>query len=217
MKVFGLAGSPRAWSSVTLKLVEAVVRGAAAEGADIEVVEAAHLNIKRCRGCGECFGTGRCGQDDDLAFLLERMALADGIIVGSPAHAGGVAAPVETIMERMADTAHCRRFEGKYGVSVSVSRNGDERFALGHIDRFMDDCGVAVVGRLGASPGDRYDALAGAEALGRELAGAIREKRQYPEHEGSKALFLRNFRETIVAHRETWAHDYRFWLEKGWV
>ena len=218
MKVFGLTGSPRAWNSVTLRLVEAAARGAAAEGAETEIAEAAHLSIRRCRGCGECFMTGRCGLDDDIPYLLEKLALADGIIVGSPAYAGGVSAAVETIIGRMADTAHCRRLEGRYGVTISVSRDGDDRFVLGHIGRLMDECGVAVTGTLGASPGAGLDdALAGAEALGRDLAAAIREKRRCPGHDDAKALFLRDFRETIVAHKETWAHDYRYWLEKGWI
>ena len=220
MKVFCLAGSTRAWNSVTLKLVEAAARGAKGVGAETVVVELAHLNIKRCRGCGDCFRTGECCQDDDLSYLLERLASADGIVVGSPSYAGSVTSYVETLMERMADTAHCRSFEGKYGASIAVSRDGDERYVLGHIDRFLDHCGVAVVGGLGVSAGSKADlecALANATALGRGLADAIVQKRRYPEHEDSKALFLRDFRETIVAHKETWAYDYRHWLEKGWV
>ena len=220
MKVFCLAGSTRAWNSVTLKLVEAAARGAKGAGAETEVVELAHLNIKRCRGCGDCFRTGRCCQDDDLSYLLERLTLADGIVVGSPTYAGGVTSSVETVMERMADAAHCRSFEGKYGVSISVSREGDERYALGHIDRFLDHCGVSIVGELGVSLGPNAglgEALANAAGLGKSLVAAIADKRRYTEHEDSKALFLRDFRETIVAHKETWAHDYRYWLEKGWV
>jgi multimeric flavodoxin WrbA len=217
MRVVGLAGSPRAWNSVTLKLVEAVTLGT---GAEAGVIEAAHLNIKRCFGCGECYRTGRCRQDDDMSYLLERLTEADGIVVGSPAYAGGVTAPVETIMERMTDAARCRRFDGKYGVAVSVSRDGDERFVLGRLEKFLGDCGIAVVGGLGVSLGDKAsldDALITATALGKELAAAVREKRRYSGHEEAKALFLKEFRETIVANEETWAHDYRYWLEKGWL
>lgn len=214
MRVLGLAGSPRAWNSTTLKLVEAAARGS---GADVEIIEAAHLNIKRCRGCGRCFRTGRCCQDDDLPYLLERLAAADGIILGSPAYAGGVTAPVEAIVERMGDAAHCRRFEGKYGVAISISRDGGERYVLDHLGRFLEGCGVAVVGGLAESFDKRDEALAGAAELGKRLAAAIREKRRCPEHEDAKALFLRDFRETIVANKETWAYDYRYWLEKGWV
>ncbi len=217
MRVVGLAGSPRAWNSATLKLVEAAAAGAASAGADVEVIEAAHLNIRRCRGCGRCFATGRCAQDDDLPFLLERLEAADGIIVGSPAYAGGVAAPVETIMERMCDAAHCRRLEGKYGAAIAVSRHGDGRYVREHIGRFLEGCGAAVTGGLAAELDGEGDPAEAAAALGRGLAAAIRERRRYPEHEASKEHFLRDFRDTIVSNKETWAHDYRHWREKGWV
>ncbi len=217
MRVVGLAGSPRAWNSATLRLVEAVARGAAAEGADVEVIEAAHLSIRRCRGCGRCFATGRCVHDDDLSFLMERLEAADGIIMGSPAYAGGVTAPVETIMERMCDAAHCRRLEGKYGAAISISRDGDERYVLDHIGRFLDGCGLAVVGGLAVQFGQEGDPAGPASTLGKKLATAIREKRLFPEHEEAKERFLRDFRETIVSNQETWAPDYRHWREKGWV
>lgn len=217
MRVIGLAGSPRAWNSATLRLVEAAAEGAAGAGADIEVIEAAHLNIRRCRGCGRCFATGRCAQDDDFSYLAERMEAADGIIMGSPSYAGGVTSPVETIMERMCDAAHCRRFEGKYGAAISISRDGDEGYVLEHIGRFLDGCGVAVAGGLAASFDGKGDALAMAEELGKELSLAISERRLYPEHEEAKERFLREFGETIVSNKERWAHDYRYWREKGWV
>jgi multimeric flavodoxin WrbA len=217
MRVVGLAGSPRAWNSSTLRLVTAAAMGASGEGADVEVIEAAHLSIRRCRGCGRCFSTGRCVQDDDLSYLLERLDAADGVIMGSPAYAGGVTAPVETIMERMVDAAHCRRFEGKYCAAISISRDGDERYVLEHIGRFLDGCGLAMVGGLAVHFGGEGDLLESASTVGRELAMAINEKRRFPEHEEAKERFLRDFRETIVSNRETWAHDYRHWLEKGWV
>ncbi len=79
----------------------------------------------------------------------------------------------------------------------------------------MDGCGFAVSGGLAVRPS--REALADAAGLGADLAAAIREKRRCPEHEASKAKFLREFRETIVAHKETWPHDYRHWQEKGWL
>lgn len=218
MKVLGLAGSPRAWSSLTLKLVEAGVRGAAEAGANVDVIEVAHLNVRRCLGCGECFRAGKCPLDDDLQYLLERVRAADGIILGSPAYAGGVTASVEAIMERLGDVIHCRGLEGKYGFALCVSRGGDGDFVAANIGRFLGACGVTVTGNLGVAAGKPMDAaFEESRALGRDLVAAINEKRTYPRQEESRVAFLREFKENILANKDHWPHDYRYWREKGWV
>jgi multimeric flavodoxin WrbA len=216
MRVLGIAGSPRARNSVTQRLVEAAVLGAAST----EVIHVASLSLRRCKGCGECFRTGRCPQDDDLCHVLGRMLSADGIVLGSPAYAGGVASPVETLFERMGDVVHCRRLEGRYGLCIAVSRDGDERFVAAQMSRFLSRCGVSVMGSLAVAAGDERsieDAALAAGALGKELADAIAQKRPSPEQEGSRAEFLREFKPAITANKERWAHDYRYWREKGWV
>ncbi len=220
MKILGLAGSPRAWSSLTLKLVEAGARGAAEAGARVDVIEVAHLNIRRCLGCGECFRAGKCPLDDDLQYLLDRVRAADGIILGSPAYAGGVTASVESLMERLGDVIHCRGLEGKYGFTLCVSRAGDENFVASHMGRFLGACGVTVTGGPGVLADARNPmdvAFEESRALGRDLVAAIKEKRPYPEQERSKAAFLREFKENVVENKEKWPHDYRCWLEKGWL
>lgn len=218
--VLGIAGSPRARDSVTMGLVEAAADGAADAGADAEVLKAAQLVIGRCRGCGECSRTGRCALNDDLAYLLERLDAADGIILGSPSSAGGVASPIATIMGRMDDVARCRRLEGRYGAAIAVSRDGDEGYVLGRLGRFLDGCGVAVTGGLAVGLGENAsgeEALPRAAALGRELVAAIREKRRFPAHEAAMAQFIRDFRATIEEKKDTWAFDYSYWREKGWL
>jgi multimeric flavodoxin WrbA len=216
MRVVGIAGSPRARNGVTQRLVEAAVLGAAST----EVIHVASLGLRRCKGCGECFRTGRCPQDDDLCYVLGRMMSADGIVLGSPAYAGGVTSPVEMLFERMGDVVHCRRLEGRYGFCIAVSRDGDERFVASQMSHFLSNCGVSVTGSLAIAADDERtieNAILAAGAMGKDLADAIAQKRRSPEYEGDRAEFLKSFRESVVANKDRWAHDYRYWHEKGWV
>ena len=215
MRVIGLAGSPRGTNSVTLKLLEAGLRGAATSGADCALIDIDRLSIGRCKDCGECYRTGRCVIDDDLTYMLESMLAADGIIMSSPAFAEGV----ECFMDRLGDAAHCRILEDRYGFSISASRNGDAGFMASHISRFMEDLGIATIGSVTLDMGkDRMDeAEYAAYGLGRQLVKSIEEKRPYPEHERSRLTFLKEFRDAVKANEEAWAHDYRYWSEKGWL
>ncbi len=158
MRVIGLAGSPRGTNSVTLRLLEAGLRGAAGSGAECALIDMASLNIGRCKDCGECYRTGRCAGDDDLSYVVDNMLASDGIILSSPAFAGGVTSVVECLMDRMGDAAHCRALEGKYGFSISASRNGEEAFVVAHMNRFLEDIGVATVGSVSLAAGkDKAD------------------------------------------------------------
>jgi len=220
MKIIGLAGSPRGKNSITLKLVEAGVKGAADEGADCGLIDIATARIFRCKGCGECYRTGRCAQGDDLDYVLECMLAADGVILGSPAYAGGVTSMVECLMERMGDVIHCRRLEGKYGFSITASHNGDEGFVAAGINGFLEDCGVATIGSVGVDAGSKKSVDTGIEQarkLGRSLVEAIREQRPCPSHEESRARFIRKFGAAVRGNSKTWAHDYQYWRVKGWL
>lgn len=221
MRVLGLAASPRGRKSLTLGLVEAGVAGAAGAGAEGTLIDISSMRILRCKGCGDCYRTGRCGQDDDLNFVLENMLAADGLVFGSPAYSGGVTPEAERLMERLGDAARCRLLEGKYGFSISISHDGDEEQAAAHANRFLNGCGVTTTGSLSVSAGGKRlpDGAMTAEArrLGADLAAAIRERRRYPQQEDARDRFLGEFAESVRANKAAWAHDYEHWVKKGWL
>ena len=220
MKILGLAGSPRGKKSITLRLVEAGVAGAIAAGAEGTLIDISSMTILRCKGCGECYRTGRCTQDDDLYFVLESMIAADGLIIGSPAYGGGITPKAECLMERLGDVARCRLLEGKFGFSISVSRDGDEELVAALINRFLNGCGVTTTGHFSLSAdknGLPDGAMAEARRLGADLAIAIKECRRYPAQEEAWTRSLGEFEETVRANKEEWPHDYEHWLKKGWL
>ena len=105
MQVIGINGSPRKqWNTATL--VTKALEGAAAHGAQTELV---HLYDQNFRGCISCFACktrdgnsyGRCAMQDGLTPVLDRIATADGLVVGSPIYFGSVTGETRSFMERL--------------------------------------------------------------------------------------------------------------------
>ncbi len=80
MKIVGIQSSPRGKNSNTLKLLNAALEGAAAAGAETELINVAKLKIKYCTACNVCHKTGVCAiKKDDYQAVLEKLMAADRI------------------------------------------------------------------------------------------------------------------------------------------
>ncbi|CAJ36346.1 flavodoxin family protein [Methanocella arvoryzae] len=221
MKVTGIIGSPRGKNSSTLRLMEAAIEGACQEGADTEIIDATRLRIGFCKGCGACYRRGRCEQDDDFSYVMEKMLKADGLILGSPSYMDGVTGQMKTLMDRMSDAIHCQQFSGKHGMAVCTTGSSGAELVADYMNKFLVSCGATVVGKavaaIGQHPGSINDAVEQAYLLGKDLVIAIRERRTYPEQEAVHRRNREVFGESIKANKEKWAHDYLYWVQKGWV
>lgn len=105
MKVIAVNGSPRkSWN--TAMLLENALSGAAAQGAETELV---HLYDYAYKGCTSCFACklrggksyGKCGYRDDLSPILQKIEEADALILGSPIYFGGTTGEMRSFLERL--------------------------------------------------------------------------------------------------------------------
>jgi len=105
MKVVAVNGSPRKrWNTATL--LEKALEGAASRGADTEIAHLYDLNYQGCISCFACKmidgpSYGRCAVRDGLTPLLEKIAAADALILGSPIYFGTVTGEMRSFMERL--------------------------------------------------------------------------------------------------------------------
>jgi multimeric flavodoxin WrbA len=105
MQVIGINGSPRKkWNTATL--VAKALEGAAAHGAQTELLHLYDLDFKGCTSCFACKtrggkSYGRCAMKDGLTPLLDRIATADALVVGSPVYFGSVTGETRSFMERL--------------------------------------------------------------------------------------------------------------------
>ena len=72
VRVLGVVGSPRRQGNTEI-LVDEVLVGAQAAGAQTEKVILTELKIAPCRGCDTCQTTGKCAQQDDMPGLMDKM------------------------------------------------------------------------------------------------------------------------------------------------
>lgn len=103
--IIAINGSPRkTWNTATL--LEHALKGAASEGMETELVHLYDLDYKGCTSCFACKlkdgkSYGRCAKNDDLTPVLDRIAEADALILGSPIYFGIVTGEMRSFMERL--------------------------------------------------------------------------------------------------------------------
>ncbi|MCL5096267.1 MAG: flavodoxin family protein [Candidatus Omnitrophica bacterium] len=105
MNVLAINGSPRKKHN-TATLLENVLAGAKANGAETGMV---HLYDYSYKGCASCFACkkiggesyGRCAQRDEMTPILDRAAEADALVLGSPMYFSTETAQMRAFRERL--------------------------------------------------------------------------------------------------------------------
>ncbi|HJJ28250.1 MAG TPA: flavodoxin family protein [Methanocorpusculum sp.] len=101
MKVTGISSSYHAGSNSGI-LVENILAGAKAAGAETQMLALKDLSIKPCTGCSVCKMEGKttCIQKDDFEKLIDSLRSADIIVFGSPIYFGRPNAPFLNLIDR---------------------------------------------------------------------------------------------------------------------
>ncbi|WP_440955859.1 flavodoxin family protein [Methanosarcina sp. Mfa9] len=221
MKIIGISSSPRGKNSSTLKLLDAALAGASEAGAEVETIDVAKLKIKYCTACNSCHETGVCSIKDDYQIVIEKLLDADGIILSSPNYITNVTAQLKTLFDRCPLVVHEQLFDGKYGFSLTTAGSGEIDFVLDIMNNYMMHCGGNFTGGVGCSMAEGPSAMEAAidksHEMGKDLVGAIKEKRPYPEQEAAHEAWRGQFKYVILANKEQWTHNCDYWTEKGWI
>jgi len=103
LKIIAINGSPRGEASNTQTILKAFLKGAAAKGAETEIVLLSKKTIHPCKGCFACWikTPGVCIQKDDMAELTEKLRACDLLIFASPLYVDCITAQLKTFMDRM--------------------------------------------------------------------------------------------------------------------
>ena len=193
MKILGVSCSPRKKGN-TVILLEETLRGAAEQGADIELFSVAGKNIRGCDGCYACFTKGECHIQDDMQALYEKLIGADGIVFGSPIYFYGMTAQAKAIMDRtFALNQPGKTLANKVGGVIVVAGS------LGLIDVLKDFYFFTTIKRMlpanfvAAYATEKRDAkkldkgMIAAFRLGKEIVQLVDKKFEFPNE------FPRNF------------------------
>jgi len=87
----------------TFLLLERFLAGAVDAGATVERVAAYALHVEQCEARMRCWYStpGVCIHKDDVSDVLDRLSVADVLVLSSPVHVGGMTGGMVRLMERV--------------------------------------------------------------------------------------------------------------------
>jgi len=124
-KIAVLVGSQRT-NGNTRKLADSFIEGAE-EHNTVDVIVASDYDIPACTGCNSCFKTegNICIRRDDMDSLVERLAVADVIVIATPIYFFTVSTHLKKIIDRLHFPGR-RNFNTKGLVLLAVAHNDTE-------------------------------------------------------------------------------------------
>lgn len=220
MKIIAIIGSPHGMRGNTGRLLEEVIAGASAAGAEIETVSLAGVPLQPCVACHVCHVTGLCPLPDHYETIKTKLLEADGFILASPNYIFSVTAQMKLLFDRLNGLIHCQSLAGKYGAVVETSGGGEDEEVLTYMQRFVNSVGAQAVGGVGSAMAgirtfpDEGVLFAEARGLGADLVAAIREKRHYPEQATRLAGFGAYMEALVTRMQEHWPYEREVWEKK---
>lgn len=100
MNIVMINGSPRKNGATSKILNEFAKELRVHNNVDVSIFHLSDLNMAFCKGCCSCYKTGTCFIDDDIKMLHEKIAEADGLVLGTPCYASNVSAQLKTLIDR---------------------------------------------------------------------------------------------------------------------
>lgn len=154
-KMMIVTGSPRKGGN-TAKLASWVAEGAKEAGAEVEIIDAAHLKYKT-NGCTACMGCQqseefKCIIKDEASDIIARIPEQNVLILASPVYFMGFSAQIKLFLDRMFSLFKISSADNEYkhclqntDMALIAVAGGDEGSGLNLIKANMD----AIAGFMG--------------------------------------------------------------------
>jgi multimeric flavodoxin WrbA len=141
IKVVALNGSARKGGNTAI-LLRVVLKELEKEGIETELIELSGATIHGCLACRECSKKkdGHCGQkNDDGNALIDKMAAADGILLGSPTYVADITPEIKALIDRacLVSRANGSLFRRKVGAAVVAVRRAGAMHAFDALNHFF--------------------------------------------------------------------------------
>lgn len=148
MKIILVSGSPRPHGN-TQYVLEACAEEIRSKGLEAEVLSLARKEIRACIACNKCkTGDRECILEDDSKPMFEKIATADGLIIGAPVYYGTARGDVMNFVQRLAvySAQHGRFLDGMVGGPIAVGRRGGHTATLQEMLMYSYITGMIVPG-----------------------------------------------------------------------
>ena len=145
MKVLLINGSPHAKGSTFTALNEASI-ALEEEGIETEMIHIGHLSIRGCIACTKCSEIGQCIFDDVVNEVAEKLADAEGMIVGTPVYYGSVNGTLMSFLNRLFYSSQNKiNLSMNVGASVVSARRGGNTATFDELNKYFTISGMPIV------------------------------------------------------------------------
>ena len=136
-------GSPRRDGNTAVALAE-MQKVFAEEGIEFEEVRVGSKVIRGCVACGTCFEAGKCAFDDIVNECAQKLAEADGLVVGTPVYYGSANATVIALLDRLFFSTGNIDKTMKVGCGVAVARRGGIEATWDEVNKYFGISGMPI-------------------------------------------------------------------------
>jgi len=144
MKVLLINGSPRANGNTSLALGE-IAKQLDKHGVETELVQIGDKPLHCCVACGYCRSNKHCVFTDDLCNeVIDKLAAADALIVGTPTYYGQPNGGVLSLMQRVF-YANGAAAQNKPAAGVAVCRRGGATAALSSLNMMFQILNMPLI------------------------------------------------------------------------
>jgi multimeric flavodoxin WrbA len=187
MKVVAFNGSARKGGNTAI-LLGHVLGELAREGIETELVELAGTTIHGCLACRKCSTRKdrRCSQTNDMGNVcIDKMAAADGILLGSPTYVADISPEIKALIDRACLVARANggMFRRKVGAAVVAVRRAGAIHAFDALNHFFLISEMIIPGSsywnigIGREPGEvekDEEGIQTMHTLGRNMAWLLK-------------------------------------------
>lgn len=116
--------------------------------AEVEIVSLNEYHIEMCKGCCQCFQTGKCIVKDDTLEIKEKMIKADHIIFVTPVYAHNVTGLLKNFIDRTSNWLHIFGLLGKTSSTIIVSSTNGNVYVSDYLKKTLEFYGTVYIGNL---------------------------------------------------------------------
>ncbi len=219
MQIVAVNGSPTGTQGITGRTLAALIEGAQAEGANVQLFELGAGTVKPCISCHTCQREGYCVIEDDYQAIHKAMIESDGLVLASPNYIYNVSAQMKALLDRSFSMYHCQMLNGTYGACIIASGGPQYELVENYLMGTLGNIGCWTVGSIVASgiqfedPEQTHAVLQEARELGVSLARAIAVRAVIPEQLDARHNTFEVMRWLVESQKEAWPYEYRYWQE----
>ncbi len=142
MKVLMLNGSPNANGNTALALGE-MEKVFVESGVEVETIHVGNKAIRGCVACRGCYERGKCVFDDEVNEIAEKLAAADGLVLGSPVYYASANGTLTALLDRLFFSASYD-LTMKVGASVCAARRGGLTATFDQLNKYFAISGMPI-------------------------------------------------------------------------